>query len=195
MSGQRHVVSCVTHNGRPEREGAERGLGMFLNSLPLSVELSQGSWRELIEQVAAIGMASMQYRSYPLSSIQRDLNWVFSEVLFNYTHFHIYQEIAGSEAQGLEALGGIGFEQTNFDLLVDVSRGMNDDAMEMGLVYNAQVFDEALMKRMSGYYVRAFEQMLAGLNKRHSAQTLLSAEEEQQLAEWNETAVAKYLIE
>ena len=38
MSGQRRAVSCVTHNGRPEAEGAERSLGLFLNSLPMAVD-------------------------------------------------------------------------------------------------------------------------------------------------------------
>ena len=48
MSGQRRAVSCVTHNGRPETAGGERSLGLYLNSLPLSLELGGGSWRELI---------------------------------------------------------------------------------------------------------------------------------------------------
>ena len=43
VSGQRRVVSCVTYNGRPEAEGAERSLGMFLNSVPISVEVEPGS--------------------------------------------------------------------------------------------------------------------------------------------------------
>ena len=38
MSGQARAVSCVTHNGRPESEGAERSLGLYLNSLPVSLE-------------------------------------------------------------------------------------------------------------------------------------------------------------
>ena len=66
MSGQRRAVSCVTQNGRPETAGGERSLGLYLNSLPLSLELGAGSWRELIAQVAEMSAASMQYRGYPL---------------------------------------------------------------------------------------------------------------------------------
>src|SRR5215216_2064582 len=39
MSGQSRAVSCVTYNGRPEAAGAERSLGLFLNSLPQALEL------------------------------------------------------------------------------------------------------------------------------------------------------------
>src|SRR5688572_3568469 len=89
VSGQRRVVSCVTYNGRPEAEGAERSLGLFVNSVPISMEVEPGSWRDLILRVARAGTASMKYRGYPLSKIQQDLGWSFSEVLFNYTHYHI----------------------------------------------------------------------------------------------------------
>ncbi|WP_460862694.1 condensation domain-containing protein, partial [Rheinheimera gaetbuli] len=53
VSGQSRVLTNVVYNGRPEIEGGERGLGLFLNSLPVVVELKAFSWRELIEQVMA----------------------------------------------------------------------------------------------------------------------------------------------
>ena len=61
MNGERRAVSCVTHTTRPETEGSERSLGMFLNSLPVSIEVKAGTWRELIEHVAAVSMASMPW--------------------------------------------------------------------------------------------------------------------------------------
>ncbi len=189
MSGQSRAVSCVTHNGRPEAAGAERSLGLYLNSLPQALEVSRGSWRSLIRQVAEMNAASMQYRGYPLSKIQQDVGRTFSEVLFNYTHFHIYTSITKNADQDVKSLGSAVFEQTNFDLLVDVSRGMDDDMMSLTMVYDGQAFDEGMIARLGQYYVKAFELMLAGLDEPHHAQSLLSdGEVRQLLVEWNATA-------
>ena len=38
-------------------------------------------------------------------------------------------------------LGSTGYEQTNFDLLVDISRGIDDDSMSLSLIFDAEVFD------------------------------------------------------
>ncbi len=190
MSGQSRAVSCVTHNGRPEAAGAERSLGLYLNSLPQALEVSRGSWRSLIRQVAEMNAASMQYRGYPLSKIQQDVGIFLGEVSFNYTHFHVYQDITTSSDQTLELLGSFGFEQTNFDLLVDVSRGMGD-VMSLTMVYNEQAFAEGMIARLGQYYVKAFELMLAGLDEPHHGQSLLSDEEVRQLlAASNASSVA-----
>ncbi len=189
MSGQRRAVTCVTQNGRPEAEGAERSVGLYVNSAPQALELKEGSWRELIEVVVGTSAAGMQYRGYPLSKIQQDMNWPFSEVLFNYTHFHVFNDLTRSDEGELESLGGGGFEQTNFDLLVDMARGTNDDMIYMSLVYDRRVFDDELMGRLSLYYVRAFELMVERLDEPHHTQTLLGEEELRRvLYDWNETA-------
>jgi amino acid adenylation domain-containing protein len=189
MSGQRRAVTCVTHNGRPETSGGERSLGLYLNSLPQSLRLKEGSWRELIAQVNGLATASMEYRGYPLSRIQQEMNWPFSEVLFNYTHFHVFNDLARGGEGGLESLGGAAFEQTNFDLLADFSRGAGDDSMYMSLVYERGVFDDELIGRLGRYYVRAFELMLGGLDEPHHTRPLLGAEELRRLLRgWNAEA-------
>ena len=103
ISGQKRAVSCVTHNGRPETAGGERSLGLYLNSLPQGVELGRESWRSLIRRVAELNAASLEYRSYPLPKIQQELGWEYSEVLFNYTYFHIYDELGGEREKAEEA--------------------------------------------------------------------------------------------
>jgi non-ribosomal peptide synthetase component F len=181
LSGQRRTVSCVTHNGRPETAGAERSLGLFLNFMPLSLDVAPGSWRELIDRTTGIGMQTLEYRTYPLATIQQDLDWPFSEVLFNYTHFHIFNALTTNAAQPLEALGGAAFEQTNFDLMVDMSRGVNDNSILLAMTYNAKRLDNQLIALLELTYMRAFEAMLEGLDEPHDAKSLLSGAEVQQL--------------
>jgi amino acid adenylation domain-containing protein/FkbM family methyltransferase len=195
MSGQARAVSCVTHNGRPESEGAERSLGLYLNSLPLSLELGGGSWRELIMQVAGLSIGAMRYRGYPLSRIQQEVGLSFGEVTFNYTHFHAYRELTAAADHALEVLGSSGFEQTNFDFHVDVSRGVDDDSLSMVLIYDRRDFDHSLIARLGQYYVRTFELMLGGLDEPHHAGTLLGEQELSRLLLASAGAVADYPLD
>ncbi len=187
VSGYQKAVSCVTHNGRPETAGAERSLGLYLNSLPIAVKIEPGTWRELIGKIAKVGNATIDYRGYPLSKIQQDVGLEFSEVTFNYTHFHVYSDMTSSGDHYLEVLGSSSFEQINFDFHIDIARDLNEDALHMVLTYNAEIIDGELIERMTQYYVRAYEQMLEGLDKPHHLQTLLSEQEVQQVVEWNAT--------
>ena len=93
--------------------------------------------------MAGLNADGMQYRGYPLSKVQQDLDLVF---LRGAVQLHALPRLqrpdAERQGQALESLGSSGFEQTNFDLLADFSRGMSDDMMYLSLVYNPQVFDE-----------------------------------------------------
>ncbi len=181
LSGQSKALSCVTHNGRPETAGGEHSLGLYLNSLPQALELGHGSWRDLINDVAQLNAASMSYRGYPLSQIQQETGLVLNEITFNYTHYHVFGEMTDTAQQPFEVLGSFGFEQTNFDFHVDVARGLDDDSLRLMLIYNTQLYERELIERVSGYYQRAYEQMLTGLDQSHQAQSLLSAAEIEQV--------------
>ncbi len=182
LSGQSKALSCVTHSGRPETAGAERSLGLYLNSLPQALELGQGSWRDLINHVAQLNAASMSYRGYPLSQVQQETGLVLNEVTFNYTHFHVFAEMTSETTQQVEVLGSSAFEQTNFDFHVDVTRWPGEETLSLMLIYNPELYERELMERVSGYYQRAYEQLLTGLDQPHRAQSLLSAAELEQVA-------------
>jgi len=170
VSGRSRVVSCVTHNGRPERADAERGLGLFLNGLPVCLDLGSGTWRDLIKHVAKTVTASLEYRRYPLARIQQDTGWLFDEVIFDYTHFHVYNELTVNAAQPLELLGNTMFAESNFNLVIDSSRGTNDNTIEFALRYNSQVLDDDFVARLSSYYANSFRLMLDSVDQPHTAQ-------------------------
>ena len=180
MSGQAHAMSCVVHNGRPETEGAEQSLGLFLNSVPLCLALPKGSWRELIEAAAALVTEGMAYRRYPLSNIQQDMGRSFDEVLFNYVHFHAYNALA--EFPGLDVQPSFAFEKTNFDLVVNVARAPGGDGLKLELVYDEGIHERDVVLHLGGYFLSACERMLAGLDQPHARMSLLSVAEQQRLA-------------
>ena len=192
LSGDAHVLSCVTQQSRPESAGGEKALGLFLNSVPMALQLREGSWRELIGQVGAGNTASIPYRSYPLSRIQQELRIGFSEVTFNYTHYHVFGQISNEVGNDLQVLGTAGFEQTNFDLVVDVGRSVQGEQLWLTLVYDAQVFETELIERYGEYFVRACEWMLQDVEAAHHTRSLLGEKERQQVLALGAGAQAPY---
>ncbi|ATO80311.1 non-ribosomal peptide synthetase [Actinoplanes sp. SE50] len=80
----------VVFHGRPEAVGADRVLGMHLNSLPFPHRAGAGTWRELLTAVFEQETEVWAHRQYPLSRIQRDAatGGRLIDVLFNYIDFH-----------------------------------------------------------------------------------------------------------
>src|SRR5207248_3091601 len=141
----------------------------FLNSLPISLEVAPGTWRELIERVAEAGATSMTYRHYPVAKIQQDVRIALGEVAFNYSHFHVYGDLRTVTEHKLELVSSntVSFQQNNFDFHAEVLRGVDDDRMMLALDYNVQVLEGGLIGRLGQYYVKAFEGMLRGLDQAH----------------------------
>src|SRR6185295_13632328 len=95
--------------------------------------------------------------------------------------YHVFGEMTETAEQPFAVLGSFGFEQTNFDFHVDVARGLGEEVLRLMLIYNPELYERELIERVSGYYQRVFEQLLAGLDQPHRAQSLLSAAEIEQV--------------
>ncbi|MFD9598319.1 amino acid adenylation domain-containing protein, partial [Kitasatospora sp. NPDC059973] len=61
----------VVYHGRMEAPGADRVLGMHLNTLPFPTTRGAKTWRELVEQTYATETAIWSHRRYPLPAVQR----------------------------------------------------------------------------------------------------------------------------
>ncbi len=115
LSGGPEVVTGLVVNGRPEEEGADRALGLFLNTVPLRLRLTGGSWSELARRTFEREREMLPHRRYPMADLQRENGGQrLFETSFNFVHFHIYQGLA--ELGGVIPLGGSLFERTNFSL-------------------------------------------------------------------------------
>ncbi|MFC4149513.1 amino acid adenylation domain-containing protein [Micromonospora mangrovi] len=88
LAGRDDVVSGLVVGGRPEGEGSDATLGLFLNTLPVSVELGTRSLAELAAQVWRSECAQMEHHRFPLAEIVRagGAGPRFDH-FFNWTHF------------------------------------------------------------------------------------------------------------
>lgn len=160
VSGRNKVMTCITTNCRPAQEMGDSGIGLFLNSVPMAVSFEQMSWRELVIVVNELIRNNFKYRHYPLALISQNMAMEFSEVLFNYTHFHDLKDLVADSGEGAQLLKQSTFEQTNFKFSVDFSRAVIGDGMDLTIRYDSKLYDNTLLNRIYAYYISAFDAIL-----------------------------------
>jgi len=188
VTGQSEVVTGIVSNSRPEKMDGEQVLGLFLNTLPFRLELPRGALIDLVRQTFANERQMLLYRRYPIAELQRDLGGQpLFETVFNYVHFHVYENILGME--DLEVLGVNIFEETNFALLADFGLNLTSSQVQLYITYDTTEFVSEQIEAINGYYARALALLADGATEIALPDSLLSAAELQQLlVDWNDTA-------
>jgi amino acid adenylation domain-containing protein len=187
VSGQRDVVTGLISNGRLEEPDGEHVLGLFLNTLPFRMNHSSGSWLDLVRQIFALESATMPHRRYPLSEIQKMCGGqAIFETAFNFTRFHVYQEI--QEFKGVEILDAIGLAETNFTLLANFNQHLISSQLELTLHCNLAELSSQQIRALASYYIETLTSMAhAPLSECDSICLLPKTEREQILVKWNDT--------
>ncbi|HEY6186081.1 MAG TPA: amino acid adenylation domain-containing protein [Pyrinomonadaceae bacterium] len=188
LSGHDEVITGYATNGRPEEPDGDRMVGMFLNTLPLVLHLSGGSWVDLARATFEAEREMLPFRRFPLSELQRLVGArSLFDAGFNYTHFHVAQGML--HLPGLKILGFNGISETSFTLLADFDLDITNSQMRFALKYDAQQFSREQIQAMGGYYLETLKAMASYPHESYRTRSLLSeAELRQQLDSWNETA-------
>ncbi|MGH3757640.1 amino acid adenylation domain-containing protein [Actinophytocola sp.] len=185
VSGLDEVVTGVVANARLEEPGGDEVVGVFLNTLPLRVDVTGGTPLELARRVLAWEQRSAPHRRYPYGQIQRDLGessqigTVRSYV--NFMDFHRERYRTGRAA--LDAT--LSVADTNFPMAVDFLVEPGTGALRGWLDCDVAVLPEELCHRLAGYHRRALETIAAHPELAVSSIDLLSSEEHQALASWH----------
>ncbi|WP_128092674.1 non-ribosomal peptide synthetase, partial [Streptomyces afghaniensis] len=141
----------VVHHTRPEAPGADRVLGMHLNTLPFPADRSARTWRELVQQVFAREMANWSHRHFPMPAIQREAGGGsrLVDVFFNYLDFHqVDGELVDEAAE-------MGENPNEFSLAVTAISGV------LGVRGDSHVISHANVERLVEMYRAVLESMAA----------------------------------
>nr|CTQ98545.1 Non-ribosomal peptide synthetase [Kibdelosporangium sp. MJ126-NF4] len=90
--GQDRVVTGLVMNCRPEVDGADQLVGLFLNTVPVCLD-TVGGWPELAEHALLAERLVTPHRRFPLASVTELVGGPVFDVSFNFTHFHVYREL------------------------------------------------------------------------------------------------------
>jgi microcystin synthetase protein McyA len=187
LSNQTDIITGMVTHGRPVAEDTERVLGLFLNTIPMRMQMNGGTWVDLVKQTFEQERDALPFQQYPLAHLQQELGSVqLFETIFNYVDFHVYQNLAGID--NLEYLGGQFFDQTNFAFAAQFSINPVSAKISLGLAYDLSKFRSEQMKHISGYYNAALLAMVTQPEERYEQVCLLStAERHQLLCDFNDT--------
>jgi amino acid adenylation domain-containing protein len=179
ISGNEEVVTGLVMHGRPEVEGGEAVLGLFLNTLPLRMRLRGGSWKELAQASHEQEKEMLRHRWYPMAQLQRELNGApIFETLFNFLHFRVFQGVISHK--GIEVINTISSTETNFTLTTTFQQDPASDKLELRLGYDATKISDEQARAISGYYETSLEAIGCDAEAPYQ-QNILSMIERQQL--------------
>jgi amino acid adenylation domain-containing protein len=190
VSGQPDVLTGVISNGRLEEVDGERALGLFLNALPMRLNMSGGTWLQLVRETFEVEQEMLPFRRFPLAEIQRLRGGQpLFETTFNFVHFYVYQNIGS--LPDIQILEEKEFADTNYAFRVTFSLDLSTSRVQLALSYmNSDLSDEQV-HAIGGYYANTLTAMVNEPLGRYESASLLSPQEHQQLVlEWNDTAAA-----
>jgi amino acid adenylation domain-containing protein len=194
LAGARDVLTGYEHSGRPELADAERALGLFLNTVPLRIAPTDGSWADLVRQVHRAEAELLPHRRYPMAKMKQDagVQRPLFETVFNFTHFYLLKELR--ELSEFSLVDMRVDSQTEFVFRAEFSRHFFDDDVRLCLHYHPHLFDADQIERIGGYYVQALTLMTSGPWARHVALPLASEDELRTLRGFGEQeeALARY---
>jgi amino acid adenylation domain-containing protein len=161
-SGRTDVVFGSVLLGRLQTStGAQRALGIFINTLPLRIRLQNVSARELVEQTQRELVELLSHEQASLAMAQRCSHIAGSAPLFssllNYRHSLPDPQSQWSSADGIQILAGQ--ERTNYPITLSV-----DDVGE-GFTLTAQTDQRVSAHRITGYMHKAMQSLVEALEQ------------------------------
>jgi amino acid adenylation domain-containing protein len=170
---QQDLVLGFQTNGRLERLDGEQVLGMHNMILPLRVNLSRGTWMDLVRQALEVERDLLPHRRYPLVELQRTLGLrELFDTVFNYTHFHVAQSLTA--LSGIEMLGAWGMPRSHYTLRAEFSRNPFTGEMHFDLNFNGALIPIEQVQHIAECYTRVFQKMVEDPNVSHHVENLFS---------------------
>lgn len=154
--GRALTLGCVTH-GRLETVDGDQVLGLFLNALPVSVNLAGATWPGLVADLFQAERDLWRRRHFPLAEVQKvaGSRSLFT-TLFNFTHF---RELADAEARGEIGERG-GFERSNYPVVLQAMQGADGLSFRLVVEVDAGRLSLADAERIQAAHAAAFEHLI-----------------------------------
>jgi amino acid adenylation domain-containing protein len=164
------VITAIFTNGRLEEEGGEQTIGLFLNFNYFRQNIDNHSWRSLIQQTFKNDRRLIPYRRYPFRNIEIDSNInKITEVIFNYTQFKSYEEIAWYDNSNANAKYRVlksirWFEHTHFPLLINIGYDIHQEKLILTLNANGKIFTQSYIEILGKLYDAVYTKMITDEN-------------------------------
>ncbi|MEV7232504.1 amino acid adenylation domain-containing protein [Streptomyces sp. NPDC051020] len=181
VSGEREFFTGLVCDTRPERLGADRVYGMYLNTVPFAFRLAAGTWRELVRDVFAQEVALWPHRRFPLSAMQARFaeGRRLVDVFFNYLDFHMV------DLELVDYAMSVDDSPNEFPLSVATQLG------HVVLTTDTSTLTRANGERLGAMYRAVLESMAEGPGEDARAALLPPGEYDRLIKDWNDTATPR----
>lgn len=170
ISGDPKATSMTGISARPESEDGTSALGLFVRAMPLCLEVKSSTWRELINNVESAYTSGLEHRYARTGKIQESS----SEVIFNYTHFHAYNEIEEDKTRILESQF---YAQTHYDFHISFYRDPKLDLLNLEIIFNSLLYDNFFVEKVISYYEIVLSLIISAVDASHDSVPILSQDE------------------
>ncbi|MCP4090429.1 MAG: non-ribosomal peptide synthetase, partial [Gammaproteobacteria bacterium] len=189
-SAEEKIIFGATTSGRPaELKDVESMVGMFINTVPVAIQVSPDS--QVLDWLAHLQEQQLNARQYEFVSIGEIQGW--SDVprgtpLFNtLLVFENYPEVSSlwSRNNDMLAIAAMrSVEWSNYPLTITVSVG---SSFQLRLDYDRQYYVDETIEQIASHFLSLLENIAGNADCRVHELTLLSEQEQQQIANWNDT--------
>jgi amino acid adenylation domain-containing protein/non-ribosomal peptide synthase protein (TIGR01720 family) len=188
-SGQSDVCFGSTVSGRPaDLPGVEEIAGIFINTVPVRVSVD-GS-RPVASWLRDLQAAQAESRGFDHIALPRLRTWsgvpagtAMFDSLLVFENYPVDEKVAAAHGLALRDLRAV--ETTNFPLSATV---YPHERLGVLLGYDPDLFDASTVQRLGEHLRMLLTELVADPDRPVSRVPMLSAEEREVLAGWNDTA-------
>lgn len=181
LQGLRVVTTSVVGHGRPEREGADLTIGMFLISQPFCLDVMQPNWHAFVVEVDRMRKAIWDQRHFPVAQAMRLPHIDLEASLFTYTDFHVLDEIADDLGQSHVARSIL----TNFRLDCHWHHDTTKGRLALNITSDDGLYDRQQIEDVLARFERALQAALYETEQPVCQTPLLSPTQLAQLQQWS----------
>ncbi|WP_344045439.1 amino acid adenylation domain-containing protein [Streptomyces thermoalcalitolerans] len=160
LTGRSRVITGLVGNGRPDVPGGSEMVGLFLNTLPLPVEVREADDAKLPVSVFERERELVPLQRLPLADIERQRGGALFDVVFNYTDFHSYAAAGDTDAatRGTVSIESARyFEVTSFPMTVHVHRDHFAGATQLAVSHDRGRITASTVEQFLGELLAALE--------------------------------------
>ncbi|CAM3551039.1 Carrier domain-containing protein [Bordetella sputigena] len=185
-TGQDTVAFGSTTSGRPDDlPGVQRVLGLYINTLPVLVQLPArsdvGSWLRSLQE---FNVAAREHEHTPLYEIQRRAGHggqALFDTLVVFENYPVDQALSQPLPDGARFSGLVNTEQTSYPLTLVVTR---QGGLTLSFSYDRARYDDTAIEALGLRLIQGLRQLASGAADRLGTLTLLTREDAGMLRTW-----------
>ncbi|RFM33506.1 non-ribosomal peptide synthase/polyketide synthase [Chitinophaga silvisoli] len=188
------VFGTVVSGRPPEVEGIEEMIGLFINTIPVRVNLKDNaSIKETLQSVQQSSIESTSHHYVQLAEVQSQSEPgrnLFDHILV-FENYPVQEVVEKSveDNQQFSLLSFNNFEQTNYDLSIVIIPG---DVMDIQFSYNTNCYEPAQIERLTHHLFNLIAQAVENPAGTISQLSYISKDEQHQLIEAANNALVDY---